>query len=62
MSLLLLAQLINITANVLTVLVFVWVIVSWILAPTHPIREALDRADGATSGANSPHPASHGSN
>jgi YggT family protein len=43
MSLLLLAQLINIIANVLTILVFVWVIASWILAPAHPIREALDR-------------------
>ena len=43
MSLLLLAQLISITANVLTILVFVWVIASWILAPGHPVREALDR-------------------
>jgi YggT family protein len=43
MSLLLLAQLINITANVLTILVFVWVIASWILTPGHPVREALDR-------------------
>lgn len=43
MSLLLLAQLINITANVLTILVFVWVIASWILAPGHPVRDALDR-------------------
>lgn len=43
MSLLLLAQLINIVANVLTILVFVWVIASWVLAPYHPVREALDR-------------------
>ena len=43
MSLLLLAQLINIVANVLWILVFVWVISSWILAPGHPVREALDR-------------------
>jgi YggT family protein len=43
MSLLLLAQLINIVANVLTILVFVWVIASWLLAPYHPVREALDR-------------------
>jgi YggT family protein len=43
MSLLLLAQLISITANVLTILIFVWVIASWILAPYHPVREALDR-------------------
>ena len=43
MSLLLLVQLISITANVLTILIFVWVIASWILAPYHPVREALDR-------------------
>jgi YggT family protein len=43
MSLLLLAQLINATANVLTILVFIWVIASWILAPYHPVREALGR-------------------
>jgi YggT family protein len=43
MSLLLLAQLISLTANVLTILIFVWVIASWLLAPYHPIREALDR-------------------
>ena len=43
MSMLLLAQLINIVANVLTILILVWVIASWILAPGNPIREALDR-------------------
>ena len=43
MSLLLLAQLINIVANVLTILIFVWVIASWILAHGHPVRDALDR-------------------
>jgi len=43
MSLLLLAQLIGVTANVLTILIFVWVVASWILAPYHPVREALDR-------------------
>jgi len=43
MILVLLAQLINITANVLTILIFVWVIASWILTPYHPVREALDR-------------------
>jgi YggT family protein len=43
MSMLLLAQLINIVANVLTILILVWVIASWILAPGHPIRGALDR-------------------
>jgi len=39
----LLAQLINITVDVLTILIFVWVIASWLLAPYHPVREALDR-------------------
>jgi len=43
MTLLLLAQLINLTANILTILIFVWVIASWVLAPYHPIRETLDR-------------------
>ncbi len=38
-----LAQLIRILSNVLIGLIFVWVIVSWILAPYHPVREALDR-------------------
>jgi YggT family protein len=43
MSLLLLAQLISMIANVLTILIFIWVIASWVLAPYHPVREALDR-------------------
>jgi len=43
MSLLMLAQLIGLTANVLTILIFIWVIASWFLAPYHPVREALDR-------------------
>ncbi len=38
-----LAQLIRVLSNVLIGLIFVWVIVSWILAPYHPVREALDR-------------------
>ena len=38
-----LAQMIGLLANLLIILIFVWVIVSWILAPYHPIREALDR-------------------
>ena len=43
MSLLLVAQLISLVATILTTLIFVWVIASWILAPYHPVREALDR-------------------
>jgi YggT family protein len=38
-----LAQMIGLLANLLIILIFVWVIVSWILSPYHPIREALDR-------------------
>jgi YggT family protein len=40
---LLFAQLINLTANILTILIFVWVIASWVLSPYHPIRQTLDR-------------------
>lgn len=37
------AQMIGLLANLLIILIFVWVIVSWILSPYHPLREALDR-------------------
>ena len=40
---LVLAQMIGMLANVLIILIFIWVIVSWILSPFHPLREALDR-------------------
>ncbi len=43
MSLLLLAQLISLTATILSILVFIWVVLSWIMPPYHPLREALDR-------------------
>ncbi len=43
MSFAILAQLIGLLANVLIILLFIWVIVSWILPPYHPLREALDR-------------------
>ena len=43
MSFSILAQLIGLIANVLIILIFIWVIVSWILPPFHPLREALDR-------------------
>jgi YggT family protein len=29
--------------NLLIILIFIWVVLSWILPPYHPIREALDR-------------------
>lgn len=38
-----LAQMIGLLANLLTILVIIWVIVTWILPPLHPLREALDR-------------------
>jgi YggT family protein len=43
MSLVVLAQMIGLLANLLIILIFIWVIVSWILPPYHPVREALDR-------------------
>ncbi len=38
-----LAQLISLLANILIILIFIWVIISWILSPYHPVRQALDR-------------------
>lgn len=38
-----LAQMIDLLANVVTILIIIWVIVSWVLPPYHPLREALDR-------------------
>ena len=38
-----LAQVIGLLTNILIILIFAWVIVSWILSPYHPIRQALDR-------------------
>jgi YggT family protein len=43
LSLLLFAQLISLTATILSILVFIWVVLSWIMPPYHPLREALDR-------------------
>jgi YggT family protein len=43
MSLGIVAQLIGLLANLLIILIFIWVIVSWILPPYHPLREALER-------------------
>ncbi len=38
-----LAQMVGLLANLLIILIFIWVIVSWILSPYHPLRQALDR-------------------
>lgn len=43
MSLVILAQVITLMANVLTIVVFIWVVLSWIMPPYHPLRELLDR-------------------
>ena len=37
------AQMVNMLANLLTILIIIWVVVSWFLPPFHPLREALDR-------------------
>ncbi len=38
-----LIQLISIIANLLILLLFVYAILSWFMAPYHPVREAIDR-------------------
>jgi YggT family protein len=43
MNVTLLVQLIGLMANLLTILIFVWVILSWIMPPYNPVREALNR-------------------
>ncbi len=43
MSFVILAQLINQLANLLTILIFVWAILSWITPPDNAVRQALDR-------------------
>ena len=43
MNVTILVQLIGLMANLLTILIFVWVILSWIMPPYNPVREALDR-------------------
>ncbi len=43
MSLDILAHVINITANVLIAVVFIWSVLSWVAPPYNPFRELLDR-------------------
>ena len=43
MNVAIIVQLIGLMANLLTILIFVWVILSWIMPPYNPVREALDR-------------------
>ncbi len=43
MSGVILAQVIGLIANILVLLLFVWAILTWIMPPYNPVREALDR-------------------
>jgi YggT family protein len=43
MSVIFLVQLIGLITDILVLLIFVWAILSWILPPYQPVREALDR-------------------
>ena len=43
MSVTILVRLIGLITDILVLLVFIWAILSWILPPYHPVREALDR-------------------
>lgn len=43
MSLVIVVQMVDLLANLLTILIVIWVVVSWVLPPYHPLREALDR-------------------
>ena len=38
-----LAQLIGLITNIFVLLIFAWAILTWILPPYNPVREALDR-------------------
>jgi len=46
MSVLFIIQLIGLITDILVLLIFIWAILSWILPPYHPVREALDRIVG----------------
>jgi YggT family protein len=43
MSLVYLAQMIGLLSNLVAILVIIWVVVTWVLPPYHPLRELLDR-------------------
>ncbi len=43
MSFLILADVINVTANVLVAVVFIWAVLSWVAPPYNPVRQLLDR-------------------
>ena len=43
MSVAFLVQLIGLITNIFVLLIFAWAILTWILPPYNPVREALDR-------------------
>jgi YggT family protein len=43
MSVAFLVQLIGLITNIFVLLIFAWAILTWIMPPYHPVREALDR-------------------
>lgn len=43
MSITILVQLIGLIANLLTIMIFIWVLISWIMPPYNPVRETLGR-------------------
>ena len=43
MSVAILVQLICLITNIFVLLIFAWAILTWILPPYNPVREALDR-------------------
>ncbi len=43
MSVAILVQLIGLITNIFILLIFVWAILTWIMPPYNPVREALDR-------------------
>ena len=43
MSVAILVQLIRLITNIFVLLIFAWAILTWIMPPYNPVREALDR-------------------
>jgi YggT family protein len=43
MSVAILVQVIGLITNIFVLLIFAWAILTWILPPYNPVREALDR-------------------
>ena len=43
MSVAILVQLIGLITNIFVLLIFAWAILTWIMPPYNPVREALDR-------------------